>query len=222
MVTYLTKAEHAANALRDAIANGEVKPGERILAEDWADRLGLSATPVREAIRLLEAEGIIESHPHRGAYVTRVSRAEFVEVYRMRGALESLAVRMVIEVLSEEERHGLCDKLEKVQATFRREGERNAAKARAANREFHFGLYSAVAGPRLLASIKSLWAVFPFDTLMVVPGRSGAAANEHEEVLRGIRKGDADAAVEAMKRHIEGAAQLLLDSAAADEYVTDS
>lgn len=223
MVNYQTKAEHAAHALRDAIANGEIRPGERIRAEEFAEKLGLSATPVREAIRQLEAEGILESNPHRGAYVTRVSRRDFVEVYRMRGALESLAVHMVIERLTPDDRAELADKLDKVQATFRRESERgNELKARQANKDFHFGLYSAVAGTRLLASIMNLWAVFPFDTLMLVPGRTKLAADEHDEILQAIRDGKPKAAAEAMRRHIEGAAQLLLDSAAASDYFTDS
>ena len=169
---FQTKTERAAHALRDAITKGEIRPGNRIQAEAFGETIGLSATPIREAIRQLVAEGIVEIIPHRGAFVTKVSRSDFIEVYRMRGALESLAVRIVAEDLSERERITLVNRVQKHQDTFRREVEAaHEAKARIANRDLHFGLYSQV-GTRLLSSIANLWAVFPFDTLWLTPNRA--------------------------------------------------
>ena len=222
MVDFQTKTERAADALRAAIANGEIRPGNRIQAEAFGESIGLSATPIREAIRLLEAEGIIEIVPHRGAYVTTVSRQDFIEVYRMRGALESLAIQIVVERSTPAERKALFEQAGRYQAAFRREVERgNEVKARVANRDLHFALYGGV-GTRLYASIANLWAVFPFDTLWLIPARAALAVDEHDVVLEAIRDGRADDAAQAMRHHIEGAARLFLDQPEAADYFSDN
>lgn len=130
-----TKTAHAADAIRWAVVAGEIGPGERVRVEDWAHRLGLSLTPVREALRALEAQGVVTIPPHQGA--------------RVRASLARLAVDMVRESDAE---------LAVVPAEARDNAERFAAASAAGdpaaafegNDDFHETLYAAAAVPKLL------------------------------------------------------------------------
>jgi len=89
-----SRARQAADEIAKAILTGGLKPGERIVEDDWAKRLKVSRVPVREALRALEREGLVEVHERRGAFVARMDRSEFLETYDVRAVLEGFAARL--------------------------------------------------------------------------------------------------------------------------------
>src|SRR5919204_6929621 len=92
-----TLAEKAFGALHEAILTGRLRPGERLPIEELAEVLDMSAMPIREAVRRLDAAGLVENIPHRGARVTELSVTDLAEVYEARLALEVLAIRRAAE-----------------------------------------------------------------------------------------------------------------------------
>ena len=89
-----SRTHYAAQAIAEAIFTGALRPGEQIGEQDWAERLDVSRIPVREALRKLETEGLVEIQPRRGAFVARMDRTEFTEVYDVRALLEAFAARL--------------------------------------------------------------------------------------------------------------------------------
>jgi len=89
-----SRARHAADEIAKAILSGALRPGERLGEEEWARRLSVSRVPIREALRALEREGLVELHERRGAFVTKMDRSEFLETYDVRAVLEGYAARL--------------------------------------------------------------------------------------------------------------------------------
>lgn len=207
----LTKSEFAFSRLRDAVVSGELKPGDWVRAEDWADRLGLSETPVREALGRLEGLGLVKIFPHRGAQVKERTREHVIETYLIRAALEVLAARQAIERTNDEEYQELLQTAEDLtDEMVKEQSAGNVDRVRELNRELHMAIYSAAGLPRLLALIEGLWAVYPFDTLTVIPRRGDSALNEHRQILEAIRSRDADKLAKAFEEHLGSAQRLLM------------
>ena len=98
---YLPLRDVVFQTLRQAILTGELKPGERLMEIHLANRLGVSRTPVREAIRMLTLEGLVTMITRRGAEVSRISRQDISDVLEVRGSLDALAVRLACERITE-------------------------------------------------------------------------------------------------------------------------
>ncbi len=96
-VPHKSLRDMALSAIRQAILHGSLKPGDRLLETEIAEQMGISRAPVREAIRQLESEGLVISHAHRGTFVAELSSTDLWEIYTLRAAVESLAVRLVTE-----------------------------------------------------------------------------------------------------------------------------
>ncbi|KWW17462.1 hypothetical protein AS888_22235 [Peribacillus simplex] len=99
----LTIVKHVTNSLRKAILNGTLKKGDRLIQEEWADRLEVSRMPIREALTQLQMEGLVEMVPHKGAIVTPITREDIEEIYHTRSLLEGLAVEKSLPFLTEED-----------------------------------------------------------------------------------------------------------------------
>ena len=211
----VTKLDLVEQLLIRAIASGEIAPGEPLRQLELADRLGISATPVREALRRLEAQGLVVRQPHRGVRVAEVEPGEMAELYIIRAALEGLAVEHAVPNLTAKDVRALEQIHERLEAG-RAKG---ALKSlRRLNFDFHTTLYRHSELPRLTRIIDSLWPLFPWDSMWAVPGRAASSAVEHREILDALRAGDAAAAGRAMRRHIEsGAEELIKFRAHADE-----
>lgn len=213
-IGFTTKTGLVEEAIREAILRGEIAPGEWLRAEEWANRLGVSPTPVREALGKLEALGLVKVFPHRGAQVARFDLADFVEVYRIRAELEGLATRLAVEASDEDALGALLGSLEQIYLRMEQtERDQDVAAMRCTNYEFHMTLYAAAASPRLEAMIRNLWATFPWDTLSLVNDRSRAAYLEHREMVAAVRQRDGRRAGGLMTQHIEAAARSLIQHA---------
>ena len=193
-----TKKDYALEAIRALIINGELDPGERLRQGDLATKLNMSLTPVREALRQLEAEGLVAGTAHRGVRVRSIELAALRNVYLSRRLVEPyLAGRGVLNVTDAEvERaRGLLRDLSQARA-------KNPLAVRRANYDFHFCLYEKADAPLLLDMVNKLWMMFPWDVLSVVPKRMKASAIEHRHILEAMIKRDPHTTSAACARHL--------------------
>jgi len=203
---FRTKEEQVADYLREGIISGMFPRGSRLKQAEIAERLQLSITPVREALKLLEAEGYITGNSYRGACVVPFDPSASVEVLELRLLLESRLLRGTAEKITAQdivELRALADEFEQAFDV----GDR--AAARGVNYRFHRRLYNIAAMPQTLHFVQILWARYPFDLINAVEGRGKDAAKEHDEILGALLQGDASAAMLAMRKHIESGWSLL-------------
>ncbi len=193
---------NAFQRLLDEIRQGSLPPGTRLREADLARRLGISRTPVREAIRLLEADGLVVHVPRVGAAVRSLGYAEVMELYEMRAVLEGTAARFAARAASEIE----IAEMEALNAEMAEAGD-DWERHYSLNRKFHLTILDAAKNRFLIKSMAAL------SRTLVILGRSTlteaqrarTAIEEHARVLNAIRKRDADAAERAMRAHVEAA-----------------
>lgn len=196
---FLTKKEYVARWLREMVISGAMRPGTRIRQQEIVEALGVSATPIREAIRQLETEGYLDSTPHIGASVRDVNREGLDEVYHVRALLESWLAREAASRISP----AAIAELRGLAQAFVRASERNeTVEARRANYRLHQLVWELAAQPVTLELVRSLWAKFPWDTLGYVEGRGERSVREHDQLLEALEAGDPDAAEAAIRSHI--------------------
>jgi DNA-binding GntR family transcriptional regulator len=203
---FRTKEEQVADFLREGIISGKFPRGSRLKQAEIAERLQLSITPVREALKLLEAEGYVTGNSYRGACVVPYDASASEEVLELRLLLESRLLRGTMQNVSAQdivELRALADEFERAFEV----GDR--ASARGVNYRFHRRLYSIADMPQTLHFVQILWARYPFDLINAVAGRGKDAAEEHDEILRAVMDGDTSAAMLAMRKHIESGWALL-------------
>lgn len=197
---YRTKEEQVADFLRERIISGVYPRGSRLKQAEIAEQLHLSITPVREALKLLEAEGYVSGDSYRGARVVPFDASASAEILQLRLLLESQLVRGAVEKVTAQdiqELRGLAEAFEKAFDS----GDR--AIARGVNYRFHRRLYDIAQMPQTLHFVQILWARYPFDLINAVQGRGKDAVKEHEEILSALTTADTSAAMLAMRKHIE-------------------
>jgi DNA-binding GntR family transcriptional regulator len=200
-----TKAELALHVLREKIRIGELEPGQRVRVTALQDELGMSPTPIREALRLLQADGLISYRPHQQIVVAESSPAETIEIFRLRSLLEPLAVELAVPALRGRPLKELERRHEKLL-----EGVDRGASVSAINAAWHWVIYDASGSIHLTDFIRRLWERFPWRTMWVLPDRARMSAGEHDAVMDGIRAGDSTHSAERMRAHIESACGTLL------------
>jgi DNA-binding GntR family transcriptional regulator len=187
--------------LKEAIREGAFRLGERLTELDVAARLGISRTPVREAIHRLEAEGLITYEPRRGVTVTRPNHLMIIELYVMREALEGTAAKLAAQHASETELAALVELIES-EAEHLTDG----AELSRLNQKIHRLIYFAAHNRYLLRSLSGL-----ADTMTLLPTmlddleRAKEAHEEHLRLLAAIRARDPAAAEEAARAHLRSA-----------------
>jgi DNA-binding GntR family transcriptional regulator len=201
-----TKEEQVADFLREGIISGVFPRGSRLKQAEIAERLQLSITPVREALKILEAEGYVIGDSYRGASVVPFDASASEEVLELRLLLESRLLRGAAENMSAQDFTELRALADEFEQAFER-GDR--ASARGVNYRFHRRLYSIANMPQTLHFVQILWARYPFDLINAVEGRGQEAAKEHDEILRALLASDVPAAMIAMRKHIESGWSLL-------------
>ncbi|SHJ36865.1 transcriptional regulator, GntR family [Ruegeria lacuscaerulensis ITI-1157] len=181
------------------IRNGQLLPGDRLRETELAERLGVSRTPVREAIRQLEADGLVAHLPRIGASVRRLDYAEVMELYEMRAVLEGTAARLAARAASDIE----LEELAAIDGDLA--NATDGAEAFRLNRMFHAALLDAAKNRFLHRSMtalqKALMILGP--TTLAESDRLEAAKEEHAVVLAAIRARDGAAAEARMRAHIE-------------------
>jgi DNA-binding GntR family transcriptional regulator len=194
--------------LRRDIGRGIYKPGP-IRVRAIAERFGVSATPVREALRRLEAEGLV-SLRNRQIMVNALSVDEMHEIYRIRGELESFALRQAAPHVAADE--ALLAKLDAVLDDMDLK-EQDPEEWRGGNEEFHQLIYRAAEMPRLQSIINQLWvAVEPYIRIYVSTVKSfRTAQEEHRRLVQQLRNGEFDQAAQLMREHLRETEELLAE-----------
>lgn len=198
-----TKSEWVHARLRELITAGELRAGERLRMAQLAERFGTSEMPVREALRMLQQEGLVVIESHRGATVATVSWERVYETVLVRMHLETLAAR---EAASVHDADAISD-LREALARMDRLAERNQGVAFSeANRRFHRLVYDPVPLPLLKAEIEQLWDVVwqtrSRSLFRAEPGRMRPAQREHRAIVDALGRRDPDAAERASRTHM--------------------
>ena len=211
----LTATEHVVARLRDAIASGELREGEQLRQNEIAAALGVSRTPVRESLRILEAEGWLEFSPHRGAVVATLSGSEIRQIFEIRFALESLALRNAVPKLTDADLASAEDLIAAMDAAP------DIAGWVRLNRAFHLSLYTG-AGARLRALIEAQYdAVDRYLRLeLVAMGNAEESQDEHRAILAACRAHDVEKAVALYATHIAEAGEDLSSALEARKAAT--
>ena len=197
---FRTKEEQVADYLREGIIAGRIARGSRLKQQEIATLLSTSITPVREALKLLAAEGYVTGDSFRGATVSPFDLDASTETLNLRIVLETQLVRGAIEQASS----GDIAELRDLSGAFERSfaaGDNEAA--RAANYRFHHRMFEIARMPQTLHFVQILWARYPFDLINRLKGRVSRAADEHETMIRAFIGRDVAGAMLATRQHIE-------------------
>lgn len=199
----LSKTEYVLERLRQDIRSGEVNPGQPLRQAELAKRYGVSPTPVREALRILEAEGAISYSPHKGATVAELSPRRIEDLYRLRATVESLATRLAVERLED----GVIDEVRRIHERIEDGLDSLDGKDLSRlNREMHFAIYHR-GSPLVAEHVTSLWRFLPPEvTLWSDPQIAAQLVDQHAQVLQALTDRDADRAAAVMAEHITTAA----------------
>jgi DNA-binding GntR family transcriptional regulator len=197
-VSYVSKTDMVAALIRALIITGELTAGQQLRQRDLAQRFGVSQTPVREAMRRLESEGLVIGDTHRGFTVVMPDDGPVEENFQIRAALESLGASLAARKI---DAAGLAE-LEQLNRRMRAMADDDPRYAEL-NREFHFTLYQYSRSPLLMSLMRLLWASLHGGPRVL---RSHAeSARQHDAILDALRAGDADAAGALTYQHIMGA-----------------
>ena len=188
--------------LLDEIRSGALPPGARLLETELAERLAVSRTPVREAIRRLEADGLVAHMPRAGATVRRLDYAEIMELYEMRVVLEGTAARLAARSASEVE----FDELDAIDDDMLA-ADGDGATLFALNQQFHRTLIDAARNRFLVQSVSAVHTTLLIlgPSTLARADRAEAAVDEHRAIVAALRARDGAAAEAAMRAHMEQA-----------------
>jgi DNA-binding GntR family transcriptional regulator len=205
---YTSKKDLVLDWLREAIVTGELQAGQHLPQEELAERLGVSITPVREALSELRAAGLLTQNTHRGARVADTDARTAADLHLLRSTLEPLAARRAAANLTESDLI-LLRQLQERYDDLAQRGERR--DLRKLNYQFHMSIYRAAGSPLLLDFIAQLWARVPGDILSVLPDRLADSLREHGGILQALEQRDVAAAERLTREHIAHGAEALLN-----------
>jgi DNA-binding GntR family transcriptional regulator len=209
--SHRTLAERVFNDVRRAIVSGELRPGRRLPIEELAQALDVSPMPVREALRRLEAVGLVEHAPHRGARVSVPSADDLADLVRARIALEPLATSLAADGFADEQGH-LAEAALGVYHAAATAGDVPAAFA--ADFDFHFTIYRSAGSAWLMRLITPLWESSERYRRAGAPGTYEFAEREaeHGAILDALSAHDGHQAGQAMQHHLDQSAKRIARS----------
>ena len=209
--SYKPLRELVCENIRQAIIDGTFSPGERLMEIQLADEMGVSRTPVREAIRKLELEGFVVMIPRRGTYVADISIRDITEIYEIRTCLDVLSAGLAAERITDEELEALNRLLVEIGQYI---AENNMEKIVEADTAFHDILYQASRNERLRSIINNLREQLTgiCGRSMSYPGRLVETMDEHRALVDSIAARDVERAQNAARVHIENAEHTLMKS----------
>lgn len=202
-----SRSDYAYNAIREAIVNGQYSAGDRIRENEVAQSMGTSRTPVRDALRRLEAEGLLVAAPRRGLVVTQLNENQLSDLFAVRAALSALAARLAAQ-------HATAIEVATMRDVLRREGStasKDLPSLLRTNNVFHQLVYRAARNPYLNQVLRSLET-----SLALVPGRTFLGSNspalavrQHRELVDAIEARDPDRAEARARQHMQASEQIL-------------
>jgi DNA-binding GntR family transcriptional regulator len=205
-VAHRTAQERVEEALRQAILGGELQPGEPLVLDDLSAQLGVSRTPIREAMRALSSEGLIDMDSFRSARVHTPSLEEAREIYDLRLVLDPIAVRRAVERITAEE----LATAQAIHETMLATGD--LGEWVDANREFHRALQQAAGAERLIGIIDGLRNSAAMQVALSLKAESSQVTQanaDHEKILQAFRDRDADAAVQLTEDHLRNTLEVI-------------
>jgi len=199
---YSTAVEYISAELRQEILRGQLPPGERLILDVLAERFRTSPIPVREALRVLEAEGLIVMQAHRSALVAEISEVELEDLYRVRMLIDVEAVRWSHGKVTEENAktiRAMIDRMEVLLSSHRDFAAFNL------HRDIHFRIYQPCESPFLMGILQRLHAQSERFRHLAKPVRGSPkeVSNEHRKLLTAMRTGTAQEAGNLMKDHLQ-------------------
>ncbi|HZW82559.1 MAG TPA: GntR family transcriptional regulator [Candidatus Deferrimicrobium sp.] len=209
--SYKPLREIVFESLREAIIGGVLKPGERLMEIQLAEEMGVSRTPVREAIRKLELEGFVVMIPRKGAYVAGISLKDIADVFEIRAALEALAASLAAERITEEE-------LEQMERLLVRKAELTEANDLDSivevDTDFHAILFKASRNEKLGQILNNLREqIQRFRAVsLAMPGRMKEALEEHRKIVEALSERNVALVASLAAEHIENAENVMLEA----------
>ena len=214
---YLPLRDVVFNTLRDAILSGKLAPGERLMENHLAEKLGVSRTPIREALRMLEIENLVELVPRKGAQVLDMSEKDIRDVLEVRGVLEALGVRLACQKMSSEQ----MQELELCQRDFIQAYEENDyEKTAVCDEKFHNTIFQATGNEKLIQIVNNLRIqLYRYRVAYIkVPGLKDITIDQHNEILRCIEARQAEEGARLALDHVEHQTKVILDSIKNDDH----
>lgn len=204
----ITKIQLAVQVLREAILRGDLVPGQKLKQQYLSEQLGMSATPIREVLRVLETEGLVVYVPYKGVFVPDVSPAETEEIAPIRVALEGLAVRLAVPRMTDED----ISRVETAQMQMEQAWQdMNLSEVRRHNYTFHMTIYTRCNSNVLCQLIQRVWPRFATDVLWMIPGRTERSLAQHRAILQAIKDRDAERAAALLAEHITTAGKSIAE-----------
>lgn len=208
---YLPLRDVVFNTLRDAILSGKLLPGERLMENQLADKLGVSRTPIREALRMLELENLVELVPRKGAQVLDMSEKDIKNVLEVRSSLEALAVELACQKMNAEQ----VSELKKIQENFVLAYEsKDYEKTAETDEKFHDLIFAATQNDKLIQIFNNLRIqLYRYRVAYLkLPGLVSITAQQHDEIIRTIENHMAKEGASAATAHIKYQTEVILNS----------
>lgn len=208
--------EKVYDILKEMIIDGKISPGERIIETDYCNRFQISRTPLREAIRMLELEGLVESQSTGGVVVKKVTKQEIYEIYRIRIALESIILEEVIKNITDRDIKKIDTVLKDTKEALNVKKEETVFSLFS---EFNNLLYDVAKLPKVTTLIHNINSYMKrFRKLSVKDtSRKQIAFEDHLAILLAIKNKDLDKAIEINKQHLEKSMNFILSQFTAEE-----
>ena len=208
---YMPLRDVVFHTLRRGIMQGDLKPGERLMEIKLANRLGVSRTPIREAIRMLELEGLVVMIPRKGAQVAEITEKDLKDVLEVRMGLEELAVKFACQRITEEQLDNLYHASRKFEEAVKREDLTELAQA---DVDFHDLIYKATGNERLvqlLNNIREQMYRYRVEYLKDEEIR-GSLVQEHDTLLEKLSQRDLEGAKQVTQSNIERQQAYILET----------
>lgn len=195
----ITAVDVAYHGIRASILSGEFEPGMQLKLQNLGDRYSISLIPVREALRLLQAEGLVESVRNKGARVAPVSLAETIDVYRLRLVLETTAIKLAFPHIDDQ----LIGALEEYQRDMRRIFATDRVKYLEIHHKLHFGIYSRCGSKWTMRMLALLWSHSDRWRRIALPNDINSQTEDHGPILSALKARDLRRACKALEQHIQ-------------------
>jgi len=186
--------------LKNAILNGQIKPGQKLSQDELAKSFGTSRMPIRDALRLLQSDQLVETLPNKGFTVVEFSEEKLKDTFFFRSILEREAVKLAKGRLTSQDIENLDFLVAKMDECI---DQGNLTEMPQLNHEFHLTIYNAIPSQKMLETIKMLWEVFPRYAMFSTNENAIASQTKHKGIIEAIKEDNYDLAAQLMEKHIQ-------------------